>query len=101
MKYRIVYHTRPPVTGTRYPLGAVIQKDDGSLLTIKASRLPCKSCIGREGWLCMKVLLEGMDKFTSFNHLPMVFGPACTLDEVREIPKEVEDPAWWVRKVIE
>lgn len=100
LNYRLVHFAPDPLSGVRFPLGAVLAKR-GGLEVVRSPLRPDAGCLGGKKharlFAQLSVALEGV---RSLDALPVEFGPQVTLGELRALPAGVDRPSEWIANFV-
>lgn len=101
--YREVHFSPNPMRRYSFPVAALLRDDRGGpVRVVVAPRLPERAELGTTSSVAaLRWIIQGLHAASEFSRLPASAGPHARLDETREIPQGVTDPAaWLVRHVL-
>ncbi len=99
-RYRLIHFVPDPFSGARVPVAAVLQAH-GRLSVHEMPHRPGPDCLGgRERVAVVHMMLEGLGRMSSFDQLPISFGPQAMLDGAREVPAGVDAQKWLERLLL-
>lgn len=96
MKYCRILFTPSHVKGVQFPLGILLQRGDGTVEALRASKYPSKDYLGPACHMLLKSLLQDFDEATAL-HSMCDCSPHAWAEDAAEVPPGVEDVEKWLR----
>lgn len=98
MKYRLVYFTPDPFSGSRFAIGALVGNEQAASFT-RADHIPGPACVGGPAaWLSLQKSLESLSSLERLEADRGFASQLISMSELSNVPRACPDPVAWVRR---
>ncbi len=99
-RYRLIHFIPDPYTGTRIPLAALVELEEGVQLVLPEADATAVDFGGVQAAALASMICQALEDIESFEALPQSVGPQACLDTAHPIPPQIQAPSQWLRSML-